>query len=98
MKTRTKVTALSVATAILSHPEVQKLVKRVAEAGFKKAQQWWGQRASRRNLRAPTKATPTRKKREFKRTKTRKKRKLSQSKSSKPSKPLSPNSPKPRMI
>jgi hypothetical protein len=89
MKTRTKVTALSVATAILSHPEVQKLGKRLAEAGFKKAQEWSGQRASRRNPRALAKPSSITKKRASKKTKGRKQRKPSPSKSSKTSKPPS---------
>ena len=50
MKKRNKITALGVATAILSHPEVQKQVKKLAEAGFKKAQQWWSKRRSQKKL------------------------------------------------
>jgi hypothetical protein len=49
MKKRTKSTALAIATAILNHPEVQKQVKKLAKAGFKKAQQWWSKRRSQKN-------------------------------------------------
>jgi|GEM_PF-4496021 len=45
-----KITTLSVATAILSHPEVQKVVKQLAQAGFEKARRWWDERDSRKSL------------------------------------------------
>jgi hypothetical protein len=54
MTKRTKTGALALATAILSHPAVQEQVKKLAEAGFEKARQWWANRGSKKRAKVAT--------------------------------------------